>query len=220
MGHGIAGGTGLAARNEAPELIRALAEKRRQIHIDVQRQSMIGIAIAHLHAQGGDLGQFAAGLGYIDAGRARLATGLLQAQLAQRGQGRLFEHVDVLAHVQPGAAQVEQGVGEYLARAVIGDLAAAVAMHDRDEPGIEQVFGPPDLAQGIDRGMLAQPDFIGGAGTARGGERLHGVPDRSVVGRARKPLDHDGATGRSTPWGGRAGRGTANRAVRARSHAP
>ena len=24
MGHGIAGGTGLAARNEAPELIRAL----------------------------------------------------------------------------------------------------------------------------------------------------------------------------------------------------
>ncbi len=39
----------------------------------------------------------------------------------------------------PRALQVDQRVGHHLAGAVVGDLAAAVGLHDRDVAGAEQV---------------------------------------------------------------------------------
>jgi len=75
----------------------------------------------------------------IHAGR----TGQPRGGNAVRGQEvdhRLLDAPHQLAHLKIAAAQVEQQISHHLAGAVIGNLPAAVNLHDRDTDVIEQVL--------------------------------------------------------------------------------
>ena len=85
------------------------------------------------------------------------------------------------AHLEAAALQVEQQVDDDLAGAVVGDLAAAVDLHDRDADVAQQVFGLAGQAQREHRRVLAEPEFVRRVGVARGGEVLHRAPGRLVV---------------------------------------
>ncbi len=85
-----------------------------------------------------------------------------------------------LAYRQLAAAHVHQHVEHQLARAVIGHLTAAIALHHRDIAGGEQVFGLAGLPLGVDGVMLHHPELVRGVGGAAVGEGLHGIPYRLV----------------------------------------
>jgi hypothetical protein len=85
------------------------------------------------------------------------------------------------ANFQPPPTQVEQHVNHHLARTVIGNLAAAIALHQRDAEIAQQVLGSAGLTEGEYRRVLAAPQFVGGRVAARGGEVDHRLPGLLVV---------------------------------------
>jgi hypothetical protein len=63
--------------------------------------------------------------------------------LGQQVDHRLLDGADQFANFQPPPTQVEQHVDHHLARTVIGNLAAAIALHQRDAEIAQQVLGLP-----------------------------------------------------------------------------
>jgi hypothetical protein len=57
--------------------------------------------------------------------------------------------------------EVEQQIDHHLAGAVIGDLAAAIDLDQRDAVIAQQVFRLAGLAERIDRRVFADPQFVG-----------------------------------------------------------
>ena len=139
---------------------------------------MIGAAAADLEPQRGDLRVID-----IDAGHAG-APVRGDADLAERFDDDPFDQFDQLPHLQFASTEVQQQVGHQLARAVVGDLAAAVARHHGNVADVEQVFAPPCQAQGVDRRMFGEPDLVGRGRIARAVERTHGLQRRAVFGDA------------------------------------
>ena len=76
--------------------------------------------------------------------------------------------MDIAAQVRPARPQIDHGIGDPLARPVIGELAAAAGAVDREAAWLQQVALARAGASGIERGMLQQPD------PAAGLARLHG----------------------------------------------
>ena len=76
--------------------------------------------------------------------------------------------------------EIDQQVGDELARAVVGDLAAAVDLDHRYADVAQQVLGLAGLAEREHRRMFEQPQFVGSVGAALGGEGLHRTPGRFV----------------------------------------
>ena len=109
------------------------------------------------------------------------------------------------ARPDPDDAGRPQRVGDDLARAVVGDLTAAVGPHHRDGAGREQVLGRPRPAEGEHR-------FDAAAATAHRGGVVTGVGRvasmaRQVSSKRCRPV---GARGRGTVtgssgWPGRTG---------------
>ncbi|MBK6336890.1 MAG: hypothetical protein IPF60_14460 [Betaproteobacteria bacterium] len=83
--------------------------------------------------------------------------------------------------------QVEQQVRDQLARTMVGDLPAAVDLDRGDAVVAQQVLAAAGEAQRVDGRVLGQPDFVGRAGGAGVGERLHRAPGRQVGGAAQRP---------------------------------
>ena len=115
----------------------------------------------------------------------------------ERPDDPFLEPRHIGAHVGPPQLQVEHDIGDPLAGAVIGDLAAAPGGKHR-KARIEQVGRLAAGAGGVERGVFQQPDQfarpvvpdIGGAGF-HGRDRL-GVGDRCV---RYPPFDRPGAGG-------------------------
>ena len=108
----------------------------------------------------------------------------LAGVMDQRAQHGLLDPVDVLLDEVAGALEVQQRVGDHLARAVVGDLSAAVGRHHGNIAGREHMLRLAGQAQREHRRVLAQPQLVGRVLRARGGEVLHGLVGRQVVGPA------------------------------------
>ena len=99
--------------------------------------------------------------------------------------------------VKSRPAQVDQRVRDELAGTVVGDLSAAVDVHDGNAVVAPQVLAPARQSQRVDGRMLGEPDLVDGLRIARGGERLHRAPRRRVVGEAEfADRDGSGSVGR------------------------
>ena len=97
----------------------------------------------------------------------------------------LLDAVDEVAHTDALAAQVDQRIGDDLAGAVIGHLAAAVDPDHRDVARRQQVLGLAGLPLGEHRRVLHQPKLVAGVSVAVVGEGLHCAPNRLIVGQAQ-----------------------------------
>ncbi|MNE57963.1 hypothetical protein D3C80_1529640 [compost metagenome] len=140
---------------------------------------MEGAALADPQAQGGELGLDAEIVLHVDAGGIGLGIGLDVAS----GQGvddGGFQAGHQLSHRELAAAHVHQHIEHQLAGAVIGHLAAAIALHHGDVTGGEQMLGLAGLALGVDGIVLHHPELVRRLAGAAVGEGLHGVPYRLV----------------------------------------
>jgi hypothetical protein len=107
---------------------------------------VVAAAVFYAQPEGGHLGAVD-----VHAGRAVLAAGV-EAVVGDAVDEGLFEQVHHLAHLEAAAVEVEQQVAHHLAGAVVGDLAAAVDLDQRDVGDVEQVLGLAGLAQGTPAG--------------------------------------------------------------------
>ena len=82
--------------------------------------------------------------------------------------------------LKPSRLQVEHQVADDLAWAVIGHLAAAVALDDRYVTGGKQVLRPPRLPLREHGGVLGEPQFVRRRVASGVGERAH-RPEHVVV---------------------------------------
>jgi hypothetical protein len=103
---------GQAAGNDVLEIA--------QVGGDVQRETVRGDPSADVHADGADFAP-----AHPNAGQLGNAAGL-DAEIGQRIDDGLLDGPDVSAHVALPFAQVQDGIADELAGAVIGDVAAAV----------------------------------------------------------------------------------------------
>jgi hypothetical protein len=67
------------------------------------------------------------------------ALGVGEAEVRERGHERGFEAADEARRIALAVAEREDRVGDELARAVIGDVAAALDVDDRDVAGGDDV---------------------------------------------------------------------------------
>ncbi|MPM65450.1 hypothetical protein SDC9_112346 [bioreactor metagenome] len=174
-----------------------------QIHIDVERHAVIGAVLRDLDAQCRDFAEagevlrvvlgntLLRALGehgvaarviepYIHA-RGMCHTVAGDAEMRQGADHGFFQAVDVFLDEIARAAQVDQRIGHDLARAMEGDLAAAVALHHGNGAGREQVIGLACNALREHGVVLAQPELVGGVGGAACGEALHGKGGVDIV---------------------------------------
>src|ERR1700686_4374392 len=81
---------------------------------------------------------------------ARLAALAAPVEGGQGPDDPFLQTGDVGAHVRPSPFQVQHHIGDPLAGAVIGELAAAAGLKHR-EAGVEQIAGPAAGAGGVER---------------------------------------------------------------------
>ena len=105
-------------------------------------------------------------------------------------------------HLEGAAVEVEQEVDADLAGAVVGDLAAAVDLHQRDTDIPQQVLRLSGLAQGEYRGVFDDPQFIGGFRCACGREFLHCGESWRVLHAPEPPHPQAGRLRRAEGLGG------------------
>ncbi len=111
----------------------------------------------------------------------------MHAELRERGNDPIFESRDEGADVLPAAAQIEHDIGDPLAGPVIGDLAAAAGLVQREAQGL-RVELRRGCAGRIERRMFEQQNFFSGrARRDRGHPRLHPV---ECIGIGRNPVEH------------------------------
>jgi hypothetical protein len=102
----------------------------------------------------------------------------------------VFEETDVVGGGEVAGAEVEDGVGDELAGAVKGDVAAAVALDDLGAAlgkgvGVdEEVFGPGAAAECVDGRVLEDGERLGRAVKDGGGGVLLPAPGVVVVDEA------------------------------------
>ena len=94
---------------------------------------------------------------------------------------RLFERRHQLPHADVRTTNVDQRIDHENARAVVGDLAATIDLHDLDVARREQVLARGIQPQGENRRVLTIADFICRGLVALVRERLHCFPARHVV---------------------------------------
>ena len=111
------------------------AGKMRQVRLDVDRNAVERHPAPDADADGGDLV-----LGHLAAWSARLVRPRTQTptrssrrspstlKVGERGDEPGLESGDEGAHVRPAALEVEHDIGDALAGAVIGELAAAAGL--------------------------------------------------------------------------------------------
>ena len=170
---------------------RVDAAKGREVDVDVDRDAVIGAAPAHPQPEGGELRAV-----HVDPGRP-WAPGRDHPRASHRVDHRLLESVDEAAHPDSAPTKVDEDVDDRLAGSVVRHLPPAVRRGDRNPPRGMHVLAPPRLPEGVDRGMLDQPDLVRRVPGARVRERSH-VRNRALPVPAPEPAKTDfGREGRS-----------------------
>ena len=99
----------------------------------------------------------------------------------------LLEQADKRADLEIASRQVEQRVHHHLAGTVIGNLAAAIDVLQRDGRTARQVLGAAGETRGVDRRVLQQPQFVRRILLARAGELAHRRVGRPIINQAQLP---------------------------------
>ena len=121
------------------------------VGVEVDGQAVEGDPAADADADGADLGGLV-GCEVVlgvdpDAG---LGVGVaLDVELCEGGDDGLLEGSDVLVNAEFGGVEVDDGVADELARAVVGDIAAAVGLVELHALGCEELFRGEDVGGGI-----------------------------------------------------------------------
>ena len=163
----------------------------RQIGVEVDRNPVIGHPAADPNADRGDLGFGAVRPGQPDADPP-LAPLAVEVEVREGPDHPFLEPPDVRPEVRTATLQIEHQVGDPLARAVIGVLAAAAGREHREAGRCQQVLGACAGTGGVERRVLEQPaQFWRPAGADRLDPLLHrgqggGIGDRMT---ADPPLD-------------------------------
>src|SRR5258708_4988832 len=122
---------------------------------------------------------------HVDAGGAFHAVAG-DAEMLQRADDRIFDAEHVFLDEVAQALQIQQRIGDHLARAVVGDLPAAVGCDHGNVARVQQVVTFPGKALREMRGVLADPELVARAGIAAARECLHGLHRGFVVGTAQQ----------------------------------
>ena len=122
---------------------------------------MHGYPALHVDAYGGDLV-----LGDPDAGFS-VSPGAGNAEAFKGGYQNFFQLPEVFSQVCAVSGEVHDGVADYLARAVVGDVSTSVGVEERDATFGEVRFGDQDVVkaagstEGDDGGMFEEEEGIG-----------------------------------------------------------
>src|SRR5205085_10911794 len=100
--------------------------KGREVHVDVQGESMVGPDTRHPYAERRDLGTL-----HIDSRRAWAARRLRADEI----NDRLLEQPNEGLHLDVAAAEIDEGVEHDLPGTVIGHFAATIGADHRDAIG-------------------------------------------------------------------------------------
>src|SRR4051812_6298749 len=146
--------------------------ERRQIHIHIKCNAVIAAAPNHADPERRDLGAV-----HINSGRAGLAGPLALEQI----EDRLLEKPDELLHLDAAPCGVDERIDDGLAGSMVGDLAAAVALYDRDGARRRAEGRVGALAERVHRRVLEEPQFIAARLGALARESAHRLPGRPVV---------------------------------------
>jgi hypothetical protein len=136
-----------------------------QISRNIVREAVRSDPAAKVHAKGGEFLFFACGVADPDAVAARDARGG-DSKIGCRADHGFFELLDVPADVATVFGEIEDGVTDDLAGAVVGDVAAAVGFLERDvHLGQEavaraEIFFFAVAAQGDYVGVLAEDQDV------------------------------------------------------------
>jgi len=154
-----------------------------EVGIDIERDAMKGHPPANADADGGDL-LFASGAAVDPNPDASLATAAVDTEMRERADQPLFQLADELADIGAPPAQIEHHIGNPLAGAVIGVLAAATRLENRKTVGRQKVFGLGRSAGGVKRWMFEKPNqFVGLAGSDGGHTVFHGGDGGRIIDR-------------------------------------
>ncbi len=101
-----------------------------------------------------------------------------------------MDEVDHRPYAESGSWEVHEQVDHRLAWAMIGHLATAVGLNDRNSSRVQQVLRTARLALREHGLVLGKPKFISHQGATLGMNALvrklaHGLEDRTVVGTAK-----------------------------------
>ena len=133
-----------------------------EVGVDVEGEAMEGDAAAYLDAYGGYLAS-----GGPNSGEARLDVGS-DVEVGEGVDDDLLDGADVLQGADAQPAQVEDGVSDELAGAVVGDLAATVSLVDGNAEGGElgvcgqQMLVAAEAAAGVDVRVFEEEKSVGG----------------------------------------------------------
>ena len=177
----------------------------RQIHPDVQCQTMVGTVPRDLDAERRDLAESIerprGGDSEAFARRNRLQRGMSERILEtdidawrtrnpvtghpeglERAKHAMLQPIDVLLDEDAQPAQIDERIGDDLPRTVIGDLAAAVGADQWNVRALAQQvlwFAGNPLREHWR--MLADPDLVSGALAPGRIECTHRIVDRPIV---------------------------------------
>src|SRR5262245_32492616 len=112
-----------------------------ELRFDVESDAVEADPFAQPHADGGDLvfARPARAFALHPNAHAAVAHFALHVEARQRADEPAFEISDELGHVALTLAQIDHHVGHALARAVIGELAAAPGLEYGKAVGDEQI---------------------------------------------------------------------------------
>ena len=160
------------ARHPSPgQPARHYVVKSGQIRGDVQGESVKRNPSADADANSADLREIpACRYPYTDRFRVGAA---LDAQLGQRGDHNRLQPMDISADRQPMPRQTNDGIGHYLSRAVVSDIAAPIAV-DQFDSLFRQFFRTGDE---ISDGFRARPSVTTGKCSTM--KIVSGPPDRT-----------------------------------------
>ena len=156
-----------------------------EVGIDVQRDAVIADPAPHPDADRGDLVLAAA----VPATQTPTRPSRRSPVTPKRARVRIIHSSSRCTWQRTSRAaalQVEHDIGDPLAGAVIGVLAAAAAAEHREPVRVEQIVGPCAGAGGVERRVFEQPDQFAGAARRgsprrafhRGDRRLRRAPRR------------------------------------------
>lgn len=160
------------------------ARKRLEVGIDVECHAVKARAAPNPETHAGNLPA-----SDVDARRVG-ARQRIDVAFSQQIDNALLERRHELAHADAGALEVDQRVDHEDAGAMVGDLAAAIDLYDRDIAGRKHVFLARVQAQGKYGRVLAEPGRIGRCCVTPLGKCLHLPPQGYVVLPAEEARPH------------------------------
>src|SRR6266851_8359879 len=138
--------------------------ERRKIHVEIERETVVGAAVADLETERGDFGFPPVALD-VDARRIAPTVRLDPIRIEQFSHGT-FDRLDQLPHAESKSPEVYQQVDDELTRPMISDLSPSIDLQNRNRSGAQNMLGATGESERVHRRVLCQPDLVSRVGSA------------------------------------------------------